>query len=120
MLRQLAITAILAGATLLAIFAPTIRDLWAVPPQRTTVAGALAGTPASGRRQLAVIARVQPSSRYHEKEEWRFSLVEGSASLPVRYKGIVPSTFLEDDVLVRVTGSMEGRTFVATSLEVRM
>lgn len=120
MLRQLAMAAFLAGATLLAVFVSTMHNVWAVPPQSTTVAHALSATTASERHRLAVIARVQPSSRQYDEGEWRFVLVQGSDSLTVRYKGIIPSTFLEDDAVVRVTGSMDGRTFVATALEVRM
>jgi cytochrome c-type biogenesis protein CcmE len=81
--------------------------------------GGLLSPDGSGRssRPVAVIGRVQPSSRYHKgSSEWWFTLEDQGRVMPVHYTGPVPSTFFEEGAKVLVKGTMRDGTFHAGEL----
>jgi cytochrome c-type biogenesis protein CcmE len=84
---------------------------------------ALLSPEGSGRssRPVAVIGKLQPSSRYNKgSSEWWFTLEDEGRVMPVHYTGRVPSTFFEEGAKVLVTGTMREGTFSAGSLAVRV
>ena len=70
-------------------------------------------------RPVAVIGKVQPSSRRNTgSSEWWFTLEEDGRTIPIHYTGQVPSTFFEDGAKVLVIGTMRDGTFSARDLAV--
>jgi cytochrome c-type biogenesis protein CcmE len=90
------------------------------PPPLTDIASLVAadGSP-SKRGAAAVIGTLaERPERQVGATEWWFRLQEGSQSLRVRYRGVVPSTFRKG-ASVLVVGRMQGDTFAAERLAVR-
>jgi cytochrome c-type biogenesis protein CcmE len=118
MRRRLLVAAPLLAAILIVIMIVLGTQRTARMPLRTTVAALT--TTASPNRPVSLTGYVERASRHYEgSSQWRFTLDDSDGSVPVRYNGVVPSTF-EEGSFIMVVGTMRAHTFVATRLGVRM
>ncbi len=65
-----------------------------------TVSELVGGSDGIRREGVRVAGRVVPGTVHREAVELSFEITDGSASIPVHYRGVVPDTFAEDGEIV--------------------